>query len=160
MIRKRLLVALVGLLLGLSNTAQSNAQIFGGHRASSTIHSGVGHTFGGYNSVPVYQYQEPLAGAQPAAAPAFSGYLQEPVLSARTVTSAGNWPAGVSQPPVPINYSTTGPNPSVFTAGTRSGGMTQVKVLRYGIPITAAIIDCQSKFLRTQVNRFLNSEIG
>lgn len=114
MIRKRLLLALVGLLLGLSNTSQSNAQIFGGHRASSTIHSGVGHTFGGYNSVPVYQYQEPLAGAQPAAAPAFSGYLQEPVLSARTVTSAGNWPAGVSQPPVPINYSTTGPNPQRF----------------------------------------------
>lgn len=112
MIRNRSLLAL-GLMLGLSFANQAEAQIIGGHGGPAMIYSGVGHSFGGYNGVPVQAYQEPLA-ARPAAAPAFNGYQQEPVLTSRTVTSAGEWGQGVSQPPAPINYATIGPNPQRF----------------------------------------------
>lgn len=110
MIRKSSLMAFA-ILLGLASASQ--AQIIGGHGGPATIYSGSGHTFGGHAGTPVYTYQEPLA-ARPASGPAFNGYAAEPVLSAKTVTSAGTWPAGVSQPPAPINYATVGPNRQQF----------------------------------------------
>jgi hypothetical protein len=108
MLRQLLFVAFG--LVAASSLAASQAQaqmILGGHVVG---HSSVGHTFtGGYAGAPVYTYQEPLA-ARPASAPTFNGYLNEPVLSARTVTSAGMWPQDASNPPAPINYATIGPN--------------------------------------------------
>lgn len=96
-------VAVLTLIIGLSHGSSSKAQILGGR----LVHSGIGHSFGGYNGVPVQSYQEPLA-ARPAS-PAWNGYLNEPILSARTVTSAGEWPNSAIQPPAPVNYATIGP---------------------------------------------------
>jgi hypothetical protein len=99
---------LLAVVMGLSQNGSAKAQILGGHM----VHSGIGHTFGGYNGVPVHTYQEPLA-ARPAA-PAWSGFPNEPILSARTVTSAGEWPNGAIQPPAPVNHATIGPKSQNF----------------------------------------------
>jgi hypothetical protein len=108
MIRKTLFV-LTGLVaasfaFGSSGQAQ---MIYGGHVVGHS--SGVRTFSGGYPGAPVYTYQEPLGGGI-GSGPKFNGYLNEPVLSARTVTSAGTWPDGAYNTPAPINYATVGPN--------------------------------------------------
>ncbi len=101
-------LSLLALVIGLAQAESANAQILGGHG----IRSGASHTFGGYNGVGVHIYQEPLA-ARPVA-PVWSGYPNEPILSARTVTTAGEWPNGAFQPPAPVNFATIGPNSNRF----------------------------------------------
>ncbi|MFM1802917.1 MAG: hypothetical protein RJA81_2269 [Planctomycetota bacterium] len=111
---KRLAFGLLVMLAGnLAATSNIKAQILGGHGGPVVIHSGNSHSFGGYNGVAVTQYREPLAAGHVASS-GFAGYPNEPILSARTVTSAGTWPQGTVQPPAPVNYATIGPRSMGF----------------------------------------------
>lgn len=107
-------VLLLTIVLGMGQfDGNAKAQIIGGHGGPVVVHSSVGHSFGGYNGVLVHSYVEPLAG-RTVAAQNFNGYPNEPILSARTVTSAGKWPQSAIQPPAPVNYATIGPRSQGF----------------------------------------------
>lgn len=115
MIRKQLIVAFGLLTASFAFASSGEAQmILGGHVVG---HGSVAHTFsGGYPGSPVYTYQEPLGGGIGGGSK-FTGYLNEPVLTARTVTSAGSWPEGAYNTPAPINYATVGPNQPALYGG-------------------------------------------
>lgn len=110
---RRNLIAAFGLLTALFAFGSSGQaqMILGGHVVG---HGSAVRSFsGGYAGAPVYTYQEPLGGGIGGGSK-FTGYLNEPVLSARTVTSAGTWPEGASPVPAPINHATIGPNQPAF----------------------------------------------